>query len=281
MNVTGVLLFLQLGSEHGEGSLDERADQYDGSVEGTASSLKAISVSSNDHTDLVVGVPVAVEQLVPSEPALGVPVDAPSTQAPTLPPQELFFGTASGILRPAAAPPAPSSQAADSKSPAAGDHQPPSATPKPVSATPAEPLPVANAWRKPLQGTPSATKPSPSPDAQAPRAAAGAATLDQASVAAVTGAVPADSGRGGRGRGRGARGRDRDAMPRESRELQGDFTLPKFSVYVHESPAGEALHGIPLEVLRIAILLAFFMQLHFAWNTSWLRDRLCNSNGCL
>lgn len=58
-------------------------------------------------------------------------------------------------------------------------------------------------------------------DAQAPRAAAEAATVDQATVAAVTGAVPADPGRAGRGRGRGSRGRDREPLPSDNAERPG------------------------------------------------------------
>ena len=189
------------------------------------SSLKAVSETSESQAEAEAAASDSLKgPIAPAHPAgFRQPPDQDSSQAPA----ELLFGTASGIL----APSAPSQLLArpitlpppTSKPPAPANAKPTPGVPTPTP--PAQPLPIANAWRKPLQGTSVVDKAAadtpPAQDAQEPRAAAEAATVDQAQVAAVTGEVPADSGRAGRGRGRGSRGRDREPLPRDVREPQG------------------------------------------------------------
>ena len=216
---------LQIGSDVDSGSIDGQGDHgTDSSMLDAISSLKAVSDSSEVQAEAELIAPASLE-------ASAGPADLRSApgQGTSQPPAELLFGTASGILAPSATfqPPAsPSTLPSPSvKTPTPVPVNPTPGVPTPTP--PAQPLPIANAWRKPLQGTSAVDKAAAdvplAQDAQAPRAAAEAATVDQASVAAVTGAVPADSGRAGRGRGRGGRGRDREALSSDNIERPGAF----------------------------------------------------------
>lgn len=220
---------LQIGSDVGSGSIDGQGDHgTDSSILDAISSLKAVSDTSKVQAEAELIAPASLE--APAGPvAQTADLRSAPGQGTSQPPAELLFGTASGILAPSATLQPPASP---STLPSPSIKTP---TPVPVKSTPgvptptppAQPLPIANAWRKPLQGTSAVDKAAadvpPAQDAQAPRAAAEAATVDQASVAAVTGAVPADSGRAGRGRGRGSRGRDREPLSSDNIERPGAF----------------------------------------------------------
>ena len=259
-----VLCAAQLGSEIGDGSIDGQVEGGGNeSLASTISSVKAASETSEQQLEPV-----------PNADLTGQPPISQSTEVvlsqlreTSARPEGLLFGTTSELL---AAPAATTFQpAAPLEQPQAGgkERSPAMRTPGiPTPTPPAQPLPLANAWRKPLQGTPSGDKPAAAAaaaDAQAPRAAAEAATVDQASVAAVTGAVPADSGRGGRGHGRTARGRDRDQTQREPRDPQGvhlwhSFTIrlvhgKSLDVQVSLMPAGYDSPGIAPQVDALEI----------------------------
>ncbi|KAK9832885.1 hypothetical protein WJX74_000765 [Apatococcus lobatus] len=222
-------LAVEVGSDIGSISNDGQAESgTDSSVLDAISSLKAGSETSNYQDEAAIDAAQPIRALTgATAPTQAAGMRSTSDQGSSQAPPELLFGTASGILTPSQPPARPITLPQPSAKMPTPTPVPAKPTPGvPTPTPPAQPLPIANAWRKPLQGTSTVDKAAaeapPAQDAQDPRAAAEAATVDQAAVAAVTGAVPSDSGRAGRGRGRGGRGRDREPIPRASRDLQGE-----------------------------------------------------------